>query len=96
MWWCGKRKMAEFVSEENRKQCKRERESGGQGERVTIGERERVNKFVPGDGFVVGVGGGEMRCRRRGRCRGSGEIVGRRGAGILWRAGWDANCVGMP
>src|SRR5260370_3661585 len=53
-------KMGEFVSEENRKQCKRERESGGQGERVTIGESERVNKFVPGDGFVVGAGGDGM------------------------------------
>jgi hypothetical protein len=53
--------MAEFVSEQNGQEGQSEGESGGQGERVAIDEREGVNEFVPGDGFVVGVGDGEMR-----------------------------------
>ena len=53
--------VAEFVSEENRQQRKREGESSGEGERVTIGQREGANEFVPRDGFVVGVGDGEVR-----------------------------------
>ena len=27
---------------------------------MTIDQRERANEFVPGDGFVVGVGDGEV------------------------------------
>ena len=54
-------KMAEFVSEQNGQERQRERQSGGEGERVAIDEREGANEFVPGDGFVVGVGDGEVR-----------------------------------
>jgi len=54
-------KMPEFVGEQNRQERQREGESGGQGQRVAIDEREGVNEFVPGDGFVVRIGDGEMR-----------------------------------
>jgi hypothetical protein len=53
--------VAEFVSEENRQQRKREGESSGESERVTIGQRKGPDEFIPGDGFVVGIGDGEVR-----------------------------------
>ena len=54
-------KMAEFVSQENDEQSECEGESGGQGKRVAIDEGEGPKEFIPGDGFIVGVGGGKMR-----------------------------------
>ena len=54
-------KMSEFVGQENRQERQREGESGGQGQRMAIDEREGVNEFVPGDGFVVRVGDSEVR-----------------------------------
>ena len=53
-------KMAEFVGEQDGQERQGEGESGGEGERLAIDEREGMNEFVPGDGFVVGVGDGEM------------------------------------
>jgi hypothetical protein len=66
-------KMAEFVSQENGEQREGEGESGSQGERVAIDEGEGAKEFIPGDGFIVGVGGGKMRACDQTRAEGGNE-----------------------
>jgi len=53
--------MSKFVSEEDGKKSEREGQSGGERGGLAIDESESADEFVPGDGLVVGVGGGEMR-----------------------------------
>jgi hypothetical protein len=54
-------KMAEFVGEEDGHQSEGEGEAGGEGEGIFVEESERAEKFVGGEGLVLGVGGGELR-----------------------------------
>src|SRR6201999_3499713 len=52
--------VAELVNEQNREKSKSERQSGDERERMSVEEGESIEEFVEVDGFVFGVGGGEV------------------------------------
>jgi len=53
--------MAEFMGEENKEKSKCERETGGEAEGVLVKESKGAEKFIGGEGLVLGIGGGELR-----------------------------------
>ena len=89
-------KMAEFVGQENCQERQREGKSGGQGQRVAIDEREGVNEFVPGDGFVVRVGDGEVRAGDQAGAQGHEKQQASEKQRFGGGPARDADGVGMP
>jgi len=65
--------MAELVGEKDGEQGQSEGKSGSEGERMAVEEREGAEEFVPGDGFVVGVGDGEVRAGDEAGAKGEEE-----------------------
>ena len=53
--------VSEFVREQNRKQREREGQAADERERMPVEQRKRAQEFVEGDGFILGVGRGEVR-----------------------------------
>ena len=53
--------VAEFVNQENGQECEREGKARDESEWMFVEQRERVEEFIEVDGFVFGVGGGEVR-----------------------------------
>ena len=63
---------------------------------MAINEREGANEFVPGDGFVVGVGDGEMRAGDKAGAKGEEKEQTSEQQGSCRRPAGDADRVGMP
>lgn len=55
--------VSKFVREQNGQERQGEGQAADQRERLPIQQRERANEFVPGNGLILCVGGGEVRTR---------------------------------
>ena len=67
------KKVAELVGEKDGQEGESEGKSGSEGERVAVEEREGAQEFVPRDGFIVGVGDGEVRAGDEAGAKGEEE-----------------------